>query len=85
VLAAVKADGIVLECAPTNLRHDLEVVHAAVTSDWEALRFADDSLRDDKEVLVGVGVHANVQQIPLYERSFLVVFLLSSGSSEWRD
>ena len=59
VLAAVKADGIVLECATLNLRHDLEVVHAAVNSDWEALRFADDSLRDDKEVNI-VGIDAGV-------------------------
>jgi len=50
-LAQVRSDGLKLRCAEA-FRGDREVVLAAVSQNGEALKYADDNLKDDQDVVL---------------------------------
>ena len=50
-LAAVKRNGLVLDCCSKELKDDFDIVLAAVSNNGVSIKYASDNLRDNKKIV----------------------------------
>ncbi|WP_323595003.1 DUF4116 domain-containing protein [Aliarcobacter butzleri] len=50
-LAAVKRNGLVLDCCSKELKDDFDIVLAAVSNNGVSIKYASDNLKDNKKIV----------------------------------
>ena len=53
-LAAVKRNGLVLDCCSKELKDDFDIVLAAVSNNGVSIKYASDNLKDNKKIVDGL-------------------------------